>query len=775
MRTRQIAVVPLVFLVLFSIFSSIPGTVKASYYLSQVAYYDQVKQSLSLTAQQETMLENYGFTVLEMPYDYDPLYDDELLGEALSPWIRFENFYWQKVYNPDLPVFVTTDSILHLFHVVFDCSLRMIEYQTFYPMIYDVTEYAFQTSLADYNAIPHDGSMKYWAVRNATAYFAVAMSLISGENAAVPSELSADVGFFLNEIYLKPPEFVTAAWWQYPEDLVELKYDFTQFTVRGHYVGVPRLEQYFRTMMWYGNFPVCVPRSDETYSWVVSHIDEAAAVYARDILTQNPDYLDEWTTVYNVTSELVGESDSINPLNLDTALHNVFGDSDQYLDLVVAPGGLEALRTELSKPEYAQKILGQAVVSNFGAQMRFPIVFQFMGQRYVPDSFMFQMLCWDKTGRNSLYEKRILPKGLDVFAVLGSERASQLLAEDFDYAKFPENLAVLQNTFGNLTEDEWTSSSYMAWVHSLQSLINVEYDSSYPEFMRNLAWKDEKLNTACGSWAQLRHDTLLYAKQTYIPAFVCSYPEAFVEPNPTFYARMQQLTERTIEAINILPAASGEPIVPYYSETIILESLEAVKDITQKLEVISSKELAQQPLTSEEVEWLKLIVWTYGGSGGSNPAGWYVETIQSIATAANYTALLDVPVIADVATFPPGDVEYPPQILHVGVGYVKALVVLYPMVNGTLVAAVGPVFSYYEFPLIGERRLTDDEWKTMLTLSNSSEYLPDWFKDVYGMADPYPVPEHITVAVLITTMEVATVALAINRVRKPRFKRSLAK
>lgn len=775
-RTQKITVATLVFLILFTLISNIPGTVRASYDLSQVAYYDRVKGELNLTAQQETMLEKYGFTVLEMPYDYDPLYDDELLGEALSPWMRFENFYWQKVYNPDLPVFVTTDSILHLFHVVFDCSLRMMEYQTFYPMIYEVTEYSFQKSLSDYNSIPHDGSMKYWAVRNATVYFAVAMSLISGESVAVPSELAVDVDFFLNEIYAEETRFVSAAIWQYPEDIVELKYDFTQFTVRGHYLGVPRLERYFRAMMWHGNFPVCVPRSDETYTWRVSHIDEAAAVYARDILEQNTVYLDKWKTVYNVTSTLVGESDSINPLNLDTALHNVFGDHDQYLDLVAKPSGLTALRTELAKPEYEQRILGQAVVSNLGAKMRYPIVIQFMGQRYVPDSFMFQMLCWDNVGRNSLWEKRIMPKGLDVFAVLGSERARDLLTPDFDYANYGNNFAVLRNKFGNLTEEEWTHSSYMAWIYSLQSLVNVEYDSSYPEFMRNLAWKDEKLNTALGSWAQLRHDTLLYAKQTYIPAFVCSYPEAFVEPNPTFYSRMQQLTERTIEAISVLPAASSEPIVPYSSDTIILASLEEVKDITQKLEVISTKELAQQPLTSEEIDFIKQVVWTQGigGSGGSNPMGWYAETIQNIAMAANYTALLDVPVIADVATFPPGDIEYPPQILHVGVGYVKALVVLYPMVDGTLVAAVGPVFSYYEFPLIGTKRLNDDEWKAMLPLGNSSEYFPEWVKDVYGMIDPI-VPEHMTVTVLIATMAVATVALAVTRWRKPRFKRSLAK
>jgi hypothetical protein len=732
---------------LSTIVLNIPRNVNASYDLSQVAYYNQVKQALGISEEQEEVLKQYGFTITDV-------------NEK-----RFEEFYYKRVYNPDLPVFVTTDSILHLFHVVFDCSLRMTEYEHFYPIILDVSQYAFTESLSDYNSIPHDGSVKYWAIRNSTVYFAVATSLISGENATVPTELSSDVNFYLNEIYAEEPRFVVAGEWLYPiEDYfasVQVSLDFTQFKVRGHYVGIPRLEQYFRTMMWYGNFPVCVPRNDEVYHWSMPHIDDAATVYARDILNQNPEYFNKWLTLYDVTSVLVGESDSINPVNIETALHNAFGDSDQYLDLVAASGGLEVFRDELDKPEYAQKILGQALQA-WETLERYPLVFQFMGQRYVPDSFMFQMLCWDKTG--ILEHRRILPKGLDVFAVLGSERAYELLQPDFTYSGFVNNLEVLKSNFENLTEEEWQSSSYMSWMYSLESLIDVEYDDSYPGFMRTSAWKDEKLNTASGSWAQLRHDTLLYAKQTYIPVALCSYPEAFVEPNPTFYSRMQQLSERTLEAINMLPASSGEKMNSMFSDTIIQQTLQQLKSITQKLETISIKELAKQPLTSEEIAFIKDISTTCGTCGGAViELGWYVNVIREITGAANYTELRDVPVIADVATFPPGDIMYPPQILHVGVGYVNALTVLYPMPNGTVVAAVGPVFSYYEFPLIGTTRLNDNEWKTMLTWDNKSEYMPQWVKD--SPITPYPTPEFTAVKVMVVTM-VATAAIVLTAIRR---------
>ncbi len=718
---------------------------QANFDLSQAAYYDDVKIVLDLNSEQEAMLERDGFVVVELPSTSE-------LG--VNPALRFEDFYFSKVYRNDLPVFVTTDSILHLFHVVFDCSLRILENQTLCPMIQEVTEFAFNASLNDYNTILHDGSLKYWAIRNSTVYFAVGLSLITGETVTLPDELSNDINFYLDQIYAEELQFLPAGGWSIPEKPygIEVQYDFTQFKVRGHYLGIPELERYFRTLMWYGNYPIFVPRNDERYDWAVPHIDDLAIVYIRDILKANPKYHEKWMLLYNVTSALVGESDSINPLSLEIALQNAFGEAEEYLGIVATEGGLMNLREELSKPEHQQKILSQALLAIMPVALpRYPTVFQFMGQRYVPDSYIFQMLCWDKVGRDSEMKRRIMPKGLDVFAVLGSERAHQLLIPDSDFRNYTENLSVLKENFENLTDEDWTGSSYMAWIHTLQSLVDVEYGSDHPEFMTTIAWQDEKLNTGLGSWAQLRHDTILYAKQTYIPGWVCSYPEAFVEPNPTFYSRMQKLSERTSEAVNILLPNGVHPI--------IMSSLELMKNVTKRLEIISAKELAKKPLTTDEVDFIKEIAWRCG-SGGF--IGWYVDTIQDIARAANYTSLLEVPVIADVATFPPGDIEDPPQILHVGVGYVKALVVLYPKPNGTLVAAVGPVFSYYEFRLIGTKRLNDEDWKDMLMWDNRTEYLPEWLKDVYGMSEPWPVPEYSNVNLLaLLVISTATiVALA---------------
>jgi hypothetical protein len=736
MRISVLVVFLLASMLFCSIFAGV-RPVHADFDLSNAAYYDRVKSVLGLNVAEENMLRQYGFVTVAIPN-----------------MTTFENFYGDLVWQNDLPVIVTTDSFLQLFHVVFDCSLRILENRTFYPMLLDLTEYAFNASLTDYSMVPHDGSQKQWAIGNSTVYFAVALSLLTNTTANVPPELSGDVAFYLNNTRAESLQFIGAADWL-PYDIT-VEYDFTQFKVRGHYVGDLQLENYFRAMMWYGQFPVFIPRINESYVWDCPHIGDSAIVYMRDIMRQNQVCLGEWGLLYNVTNALVGKSDSISFLSLETALHRIFGDQKKYLDSVLQPNGTAALRNELEKDEYAQRILSQGLIQPApGLVLQvYPLVFQFMGQRYVPDSYIFQNLCWDKVGYNSTGGRRILPKGLDVFAVLGSQRASQLLTPDFGYDGFEGSLSSLQEEFNGLTEENWTYSSYTSWVHALQALVDINYTTDYPDFMKSLAWQDEKLNTALGSWAQLRHDTILYAKQTYIPGYICSYPEAFLEPNPTFYSRMQALANQTLNAVEILR--------PETIDSSILSSLQTLINASGTFEKISNKELAGEALTQDEISFLKSLVQTELMCGGQQYYGWYVNLLMSITQVADYAADLDAPVIADVATFPPGDIEYPPQILHVGTGDIEALVTLFPLPNGTLVTAVGPVFSYYEFPLIGTKRLNDEEWKDMLNWNNKTAYMPEQLKDVHALSVPL-FPEYPNTVLIIAVMVIVLVVVAAQR------------
>ena len=55
----------------------------------------------------------------------------------------------------------------------------------------------------------------------------------------------------------------------------------------------------------------------------------------------------------------------------------------------------------------------------------------------------------------------------------------------------------------------------MNWLATLRELSKPISDSKYPEAMRTRTWGMKTLNTQLASWTQLRHDTVLYAKQSY--------------------------------------------------------------------------------------------------------------------------------------------------------------------------------------------------------------------------------------------------------------------
>jgi hypothetical protein len=66
---------------------------------------------------------------------------------------------------------------------------------------------------------------------------------------------------------------------------------------------------------------------------------------------------------------------------------------------------------------------------------------RFMGQRFVPDAYIFRQLIYRNVGTRD--HRRGLPKGLDVFAAMGSERAYQLLDEmgETSYENYPAQMA----------------------------------------------------------------------------------------------------------------------------------------------------------------------------------------------------------------------------------------------------------------------------------------------------------------------------------------------
>src|SRR6185436_10824099 len=78
-------------------------------------------------------------------------------------------------------------------------------------------------------------------------------------------------------------------------------------------------------------------------------------------------------------------------------------------------------------------------------------------------------------------------------------------------------------------------------------------DARYLEAMRTRAWAMKSLNTQLASWTQLRHDSILYVKQSYTAMAKCFYPAGYVEPLPQFWARLETMARKSAELIEQTP------------------------------------------------------------------------------------------------------------------------------------------------------------------------------------------------------------------------------
>lgn len=585
----------------------------------------------------------------------------------------------------DLPSFVTTDAVLHLYHIFYDFTLRTVEEQSLAPVLRRMTEGMLEDSARNMRELS-DPLLKQAALKN-TAYFAVALRLIDPQ-AKVPEEVSAIVQTEL-DLVRRHEGFKVGAIFPYVVD-------YSQFNPRGHYTRSETLKRYFGAMMWYGLTPFAV----RTNEGLAEEQIRQGLLLVRSLYAARLD--DEWATIYEPTSFYVGASDDVTPVEWKAAVEQVFGrdappeaftDAAKFADFADAAQKLRPARIQ-ARTQIRQN---QPPVPDASVQLRF------MGQRYIPDSEIMQRL--------SVPIHRVFPSGLDVMAVIGSGRARTHLDANpavynpENWADYLPQRAKLAQEFAAVKPEKWTSTLYWSWLYALKALLEPA-PKGYPSFMLNAAWQDKSLNTALGSWAELRHDTILYGKQSGAEMGDGEEPAAYkgyVEPNVLFWDRLLSLTRQSREGLVARGLLSDQ----------LKDKFEQFEELLATLKTISEKELRGENLTEDEyqairhiggtLEYLTLSVMT------GNPDTWEMvnETDKDMA------------VIADVHT---GGA----RVLEEGVGHANEILVVVP-VEGKLVLTRGAVFSYYEFQHPSADRLTDEQWQRMLNTGRAPEP-PAWTK-----------------------------------------------
>jgi hypothetical protein len=636
-------------------------------------------------------------------------------GFVVSPGTEKEFFtLYEKARYDNVPIFVTSDSLFHVYHLLFDKVLRTAEVEYFIPLLRDLN----QTMLARTDALYQEVQGSGWeeeALRT-VAFFGVASRLLD-PGVQVPQYAAAmvdeQVALIEQADGIAPsPVFPTLMHGE----------DYTQYIPRGHYTKSEALKTYFKTMMWYGRMTFRLKtrnpdagRQETRSALLLMHALRTAEVNGRPAV-------EVWADLYSPTVFFVGRSDDLTVLQYSEVMDVVYG-PDVTLEALTDEALLDQFIEEANKLP-PPRILGMVISDQEDVEEETKGL-RFMGQRFVPDAYIFRQLIYRNVGQAQPPNRRGLPNGLDVPAAMGSERAYQILEQlgETDYDKYPQQMDKVQAWLSGLGAKDWTETLYNSWLYSFFPLLEPP-TAGYPAFMQSTAWVDKQLNTVLGSWAELKHDTILYAKQVYAelgggpPPPPPTPPRGYVEPVPHFYARLAALTDMTREGLNSRGLLNEQDA----------DSLQRLGDLARDLQTIAEKELRGEPLTAEEYE----IIRFYGGEiehltmaaadtpGDEEPGG------QKMLSEKPQAA-----VIADVATDPDpeGDGSANPVVLEVAVGRIDELHAVVPIVEDdgsiTLQVAKGGVFSYYEFPWPAEDRLTDEKWRTMLDEGKAPER-PAW-------------------------------------------------
>src|SRR5690606_38144524 len=236
-----------------------------------------------------------------------------------------------------------------------------------------------------------------------------------------------------------------------------------------------------------------------------------------------------WEAIYAPTAFLVGLADDFTPVELVAAADAV--------DSEWRTGPLDDdFLTEVST---AQARTRTVAIDPERASMRI------MGSRFVLDSFILDQLVFpnvtDGTG-GGRFEASVL----DVAAAFGSEwaygeqRGAGVLAA---YPEYEPQMEAVRSAVAERSDAEWGSTVYDAWLYAIAPMWSP-HGVAYPEFMRTDAWSAKAHTTGFGAYAELKHDTLLYAKQAFAEGegpSVPAEPRHWVEPDPVVYARLGQV------------------------------------------------------------------------------------------------------------------------------------------------------------------------------------------------------------------------------------------
>ena len=667
-------------------------------------YNDQEKAFIKRLQEREEELAKQNFEVPEglrvnMANLLNPTqikeFDEQLgqrLGEvgfAVVPARHNQLFevYEENDYR-DFPNFVTTDLYLQLYHLYFDCMLRELEENSLLPMMIRFTRDMHELLYNMERWSGSDEQVNKIAHHNA-AFYNIAYKLFTGDYIFERGEGEIDTEE-VNKVMAAENNYS-----DFMQDYKNVMFAYSLFRPRGHYTRSEKLQRYFRGMMWLQTVPFGLNHDDEV----------RAAVMQAYALKVDKESQENYNRLNQLITFLMGKSDN---LSLPQVMAEVEKTGMQMEDLIHNDDAIAKITAKLNEIGDKQTRIRPKFEKTSHNKINV------MPQRYQPDAEVLQeMVDYDNKPT-----KRATPKGLDFFAAMQVSAAEKILLDE--KTEWKDFGRMLEKMKGRMQQINWSETIATEWMSTIRTLCDRDPQLNMPYFMVTSEWKLKDLNAMLASWAELKHDAILYAKQPAGAECGGGGPpepvvKGFVEPNISFWKKAISLldnTERLLKEENMLTEK-------------ISNATERIREEVQFLLNVSEKELAGKELSEEEYDQLQYIGATFENISLDlvREKDQYLMGWSDVQGADKKVAL-----VADVYTAN-ADNNPNKSILFEAVGDADEIYVVVE-IGGYLYLTRGAVLSYREFiQPIDEPRLTDEEWQQQLE-KNPRKGVPEWMKQI---------------------------------------------
>jgi hypothetical protein len=705
-----------------------------------------------------------------LPYSSDARSREDLL--ARNKFVIAEPTYRQvfEAYVVDrkvgaLPYFITSDSILNGYHVLYEESIVRLEQANALALRRGLSA-VWQQLKKESRLFPGDLKLLEAARRRAQVVVGTAL-VLGGEKAggagdAVTAQIAAETE---KVIAAKGPAVLD--WLTTEPAEKQAKVDYRRMKPRGFYTRSQRLSGYFRATSYLQSVPFYFDQDED----LVAVMLVGEGLQLRDNVfhgkSENNPFLVRLDQIFQ---QLVGPRADPGLIDLEDMVENKEWD--------LSKDDLKTIRDHLRGRLLSIGETRTRDLAN-GADEAPRIAIRVMPARMVPEAPMFAATTDPRNIPN-----RAMPSGLEVGVAIGSTHA-----EGLQQGKSWE--AVVERIKNNHRDlaNEHSPGIYPVYLATLAALLaDAEHD--VPPFMHGDAWKTKQVQTALAGWAQLRHTWQLQAKESMSLFGGPPKTSGFVEPVPEFYSRLGALAAETRELMIKYDALGPNldkiaerlraAIAALEKANISKRGAKGWKSLPGEIKGAVSWYSVESHWTKEEMndaDWEKLAIaclpeWkaqlaqveagqkpgdvtveVFGSTGDDLRRPWdlLIETCRSLELLSHKQLrgvdfsdrekkiIEDYGKTLGTIMLHEGDAFLTPrdtapriadvhlsaatgEVLEVGIGRPKSIYVLYPW-KGKEVLCRGAVLPYYEFS--SKERLTDEQWLKKLDRADAPA-LPVW-------------------------------------------------